>query len=139
MAHGQQITYCVDPILTSFISINLPSSTVMMMVSVSLEGRNGTMENGGINSHTSAKVWRNLILGSASYLGLCLVADMLAHSPPLPLIIDYDSEIGDIGAEDEEGIAHALQQRDRVRRIRLWMPVLKLQKLLHQEKPTFLM
>ena len=33
--------------------------------------------------------WRNLILGAASYLGLCLactngtpVADMLAHSPP---------------------------------------------------------
>ncbi|KAI0276410.1 hypothetical protein BGY98DRAFT_986246, partial [Russula aff. rugulosa BPL654] len=33
--------------------------------------------------------WRNLILGSATYLGLCLVctygtpvADMLAHSPP---------------------------------------------------------
>ena len=54
--------------------------------------------------------WRNLILGSASYLDLCLVctsgkpvADMLTLSPPLPLIIDYDSENGDIGAEDEEG------------------------------------
>ncbi len=40
--------------------------------------------------------WRYLILGSASHLGLCLVcaygtpvADMLAHSPPLPLVIDY--------------------------------------------------
>jgi hypothetical protein len=54
----------------------------------------------------------------------------LAHSPPLPLIIDYDSEDDDIGAEDEEGIALALEQRDRVRCIRLWMPVSKLQKLL---------
>ena len=40
--------------------------------------------------------WRNLILGSASYLGLSLVclegtpvANMLTHSPPLPLVIDY--------------------------------------------------
>jgi hypothetical protein len=55
---------------------------------------------------------------------------MLAHSPPLPLTIDYDSETDDIGAEDEEGIALALEQRDRVRHIRLWMPVSKLQKLL---------
>src|SRR6267154_3223413 len=51
--------------------------------------------------------WRRLILGSASYLGLCLVctngtpvADMLSHSPPLPLIIDYHGH--DITAEDEE-------------------------------------
>ena len=40
--------------------------------------------------------WRRLIFGSASFLGLCLVcthgtpvADMLAHSPPFPLVIDY--------------------------------------------------
>ncbi|KAF8498670.1 hypothetical protein F5888DRAFT_1690907 [Russula emetica] len=55
---------------------------------------------------------------------------MLANSPPFPLIIDYDGENDDISAEDEEGIALALEQRDRVRRIRLWMPVSKLQKLL---------
>ena len=77
--------------------------------------------------------WRNLILGSASYLGLCLVcthdtpvADMLAHSPPLPLVIDYQDH--DITADDEEAIILALTQRDRVRRIRLGIPVLKLQK-----------
>jgi hypothetical protein len=83
--------------------------------------------------------WRNLILGSASYLGLCLVctygtpvADMLAHSPPLPLVIDYedDGEDTDITAEDEEAIILALAQRDRVRRIRLGIPVLKLQQLI---------
>ena len=79
--------------------------------------------------------WRDLILASASYLGLCLVctyrtpvAYMLAHSPPLPLAIDYIGR--DIAAEDEEGIILALEQRDRVRRIRLSLPVLKLQKLI---------
>ncbi len=78
--------------------------------------------------------WRNLILGSASYLGLCLVctygtpvADMLAHSPPLPLVIDYFGQ--DITAEDEEAIILSLAQRDRVRRIRFHIPVLQLQKL----------
>jgi hypothetical protein len=78
--------------------------------------------------------WRNLILGSASYLGLCLVctygtpvADMLAHSPPLPLIIDYP---GDITTKDDEAIILALEQRDRVRRIRLHKPLLSLQKLI---------
>ena len=55
---------------------------------------------------------------------------MLAHSPPLPLVIDYDGENDDIDAEDEEGITLALEQRDRVRRVRLWMPVSKLQNLL---------
>ena len=82
--------------------------------------------------------WRNLILGSASYLGLCLVctygtpvADMLTHSPPLPLVIDYyDGENTNITAEGEEAIILALEQRDRVQRIRLILPVLKLQKLI---------
>ena len=79
--------------------------------------------------------WRNLILRSASYLGLCLVctygtpvADMLANSPPLPLAIDYRDK--DITAEEEEAIILALAQRDRVRRLRLVIPVLKLQKLI---------
>ena len=79
--------------------------------------------------------WRNIILGSASYLGLCLVctygtpvADMLAHSPPLPLVIDYPDD--DITAKDEEAIMLALEQRDRVRRIRFGIPVRKLQKLI---------
>ena len=81
--------------------------------------------------------WRNLILGSASYLGVCLVctfgtpvADMLAHSPPLPLIIDYDDEHDALTAEDEGAIVLALGHRYRVRRIRLAMPVPILQKLI---------
>jgi hypothetical protein len=53
---------------------------------------------------------------------------MLAHSPPLPLVIDYCGQ--DITAEDEEAIILALAQRDRVRRIRFNIPVLKRQKLI---------
>jgi hypothetical protein len=82
--------------------------------------------------------WRNLILGSASYLDLSLVcsegtpvANMLAHSPPLPLVIDYDvDEDRDITTEDEEGMIFALKQRDRVRRVRLLMPVTILRRLI---------
>ena len=82
--------------------------------------------------------WRYLVLGSTSYLHLCLVctrgtpvADMLAHSPPLPLVIDHHiDKYHDITAEDEEGIVLALQHRDRVRRIRLKKSVPILQRLI---------
>ena len=53
---------------------------------------------------------------------------MLAHSPPLPLVVDYNNR--NITEEDEEAILLALEQRDRVRRIRFYMPVMKLQKLI---------
>jgi hypothetical protein len=53
---------------------------------------------------------------------------MLAQSPPLPLVIDYEGTV--FSAEDEEAIILALAQRDRVRRIRFYIPVLKLQKLI---------
>ena len=79
--------------------------------------------------------WRNLILGSASYLRLSLVCtpgtpveNMLAHSPPLPLTVEYTSKDG-ITAEDEEGILLALEQRHRVRHLRLELPVQNLRKL----------
>ena len=62
--------------------------------------------------------WRNILFGSALYLELSLVctygtpvADMLAHSPPLPLVLDYQ-EIGrGITTDDEDGIILALKQR----------------------------
>ena len=70
--------------------------------------------------------WRNVILGSASHLGLSLVctygtpvADMLEHQPPFPLVFDYFKATRDITTEDEEGIFLALKRHDRVRRIRL--------------------
>jgi hypothetical protein len=50
---------------------------------------------------------------------------MLAYSPPLPLVIDYFDRDHDINAEDEEGILLALEQRDRICRIRFQMPVLR--------------
>ncbi|KAH9957591.1 hypothetical protein BC827DRAFT_1224515 [Russula dissimulans] len=82
--------------------------------------------------------WRYLILGSASYLQLCLlctfgtpIVDMLAHSPPLPLTLDYIcSNNHDIGSEVEDEIILALQHRRRVRRIRLRMPMQNLRKLI---------
>jgi hypothetical protein len=55
---------------------------------------------------------------------------MLDHSPPLPLIIDYDEQDDNITAEDEEGIVLSLKQYDRVRRIRLRLSVQTLQKLI---------
>ena len=79
--------------------------------------------------------WRDVILRSPSYLGLSLVctngtpvADMLAHSPLLPLLIDYSSR--EISTEDEEGIILALRQLDRVCRVRLQLPATSLQKLI---------
>ena len=53
---------------------------------------------------------------------------MLAHSPPLPLVIDFEGR--EITTEDEEAIILALEQRDRVRRIRFDIHPLKLQKLI---------
>lgn len=80
--------------------------------------------------------WRYLILGSTSYLRLRLVCthrtplvDMLAHSPPLPLIIDLIDQDHDIAAKDD-GIMLALRHRDRVCRIRLRMPVPDLQRFI---------
>ena len=73
--------------------------------------------------------WQNLILGLSSYLGLSLVctygtpvADMLAHSPPLPLVINFFDDDRIITAKDEEAMILALKQRDRVCRIRIQVP-----------------
>jgi len=55
---------------------------------------------------------------------------VLAHSPAFPLVIDYWDRERDVTAKEEEGIILALNQRDRVRRIRFYMPVLTLQKLM---------
>ena len=80
--------------------------------------------------------WRNVVLGSASYLELSLfctfgtpVANMVAHSPPLPLVIDYFGQF-DATAEDEEEAICAFKQHDRVRRVRLLIPVTSLQKFI---------
>ncbi|KAI0286289.1 hypothetical protein BC826DRAFT_1189418 [Russula brevipes] len=88
--------------------------------------------------------WRCLILTSAPYLRLCLVcthgtpvANMLAHSPHLPLVVYYCFNVDfydhDTVAEDEvdeEEINLALGYRDRIRRITLQIPAQNLQKVL---------
>jgi hypothetical protein len=54
---------------------------------------------------------------------------MLAHSPPLPLTVDYGSLSEEcITAQDEEGILLALGQRHRLRHLRLVFPVSNLRK-----------
>ena len=56
---------------------------------------------------------------------------MLAHSPTfLPLVVDYYYEDSYMNAEDEERIFLALEQRDRVLRIRLRTEVPNLQRLI---------
>ena len=86
------------------------------------------------------------MLESASLLDLSLlctygtpVADMLAHSPPLPLILDYHDLYDYVTADDELGIITALEHRDRVRRIRIMQPIHILHRLikaLHGEFPN---
>ena len=80
--------------------------------------------------------WRNILFGSALDLELSLVctfgtpvADMLAHSPPLPLVLDYVDNGRDITRDDEDGIILALKQRGRVLRVRL-LSVTSLQKFI---------
>jgi hypothetical protein len=70
--------------------------------------------------------WRYLILGSRTLLDLHLVctfgvpvADMLAHSPPLPLTIYYYYDDREMTAEDEQGVLLALEHRDRVHHVAL--------------------
>ncbi|KAH9955676.1 hypothetical protein BC827DRAFT_830422 [Russula dissimulans] len=86
--------------------------------------------------------WRYLILCSSAHLRLCLVctrgtpvATMLAHSPPLPIIIDWHPDnyrrlkTRHLRTGDIEEIILALKQHDRVRRIRIEMPLDDLQKV----------
>ena len=54
---------------------------------------------------------------------------MLAHSPSLPLVIDYFHVDHGI-TEDEEGAILALKHRDRIRHVRLFISVTCLQKLI---------
>jgi hypothetical protein len=73
------------------------------------------------------RLWRILILESPPRLFdlhlYCTngvpVADMLAHSPLLPIVIHYHHHWV-ITAKDVSGILLALRHRDRVRRVDLW-------------------
>jgi hypothetical protein len=87
--------------------------------------------------------WRCLILSSSSRLDLHLlctygvpVADMLAHSPPLPLIVFYHWQATcqdrdpEMTPKDEQGALLAISNRDRVRRIALAMSAPELEKFI---------
>ena len=81
--------------------------------------------------------WRYLILGSTSRLRLCLlcthntpIADMLTHSPPLPLVIDHMEPGEGRTVENEEGMLLALQHRDRIRRVRISWPIPSLKRFI---------
>jgi hypothetical protein len=58
------------------------------------------------------------------------IADMLAHSPPLPLTIWYTNGNRTMSAKDDEGALLALSHSDRVHRIALWMPAPNLGKFI---------
>jgi len=58
------------------------------------------------------------------------VLETLAHLPPLPLVVDYQDATATIRAKDELGMSHALQLRDRVRRVVLSILPASLHKLL---------
>jgi hypothetical protein len=55
---------------------------------------------------------------------------MLAHSPPLPLVLDHVTGNEDLAIEDEEGAILALKQYNRLRRVRLDMSATSVQKLI---------
>jgi hypothetical protein len=81
--------------------------------------------------------WRYIILASRSVLDLHLlctygvpVADMLAHSPSLPLTIYYNNGDRTMTIEDEQGVLLALSHRDRLHRIALRMPAPNLDKFI---------
>ena len=81
--------------------------------------------------------WRYLILASPSQLDLHLlctygvpIANMLAHSPPLPLTICYYDKDRETTEEDDEGILLALRHTDRVHYIHLDFPSPKLLKFI---------
>ena len=81
--------------------------------------------------------WRYLILASPLQLDLHLlctygvpIANMLAHSPPLPLTILYHEGGRETTEEDDEGILLALEHTDRVQYIHLDLPSPKLLKFI---------
>jgi hypothetical protein len=76
-----------------------------------------------------AEPYTGVTIPPGSFLRMAHVADMLAHSRPLPLIIDYVDKTSR-HHRDEQCIILTLQHRDRVRRIRVLMPVPNLQKLI---------
>ncbi|KAI0245641.1 hypothetical protein BJV78DRAFT_1287367 [Lactifluus subvellereus] len=58
------------------------------------------------------------------------IANMLAHSPLLPLTINYYEAVRETTEEDEDGILLALRHSDRVHHISLYLPSPKLRNVI---------
>ena len=109
-------------------------------VIASYGSRNGTANIGGTSSRTFAEAGDTSSLGPhpTSDLGVCLfcapgapVADILAHSPPFPIVIDhFHIDRGDFITGDVEGIIPALGHCDRVLTIRFRTPAHMMEKIL---------
>ena len=87
-------------------------------------GVNWNTQLGWRNLSHVCRRWRRLVYGSAAYLDMQILCtngtplvETLVHLPPLPIVIDYQHATTAIGAQDQLGIFHALQLRDRVRRV----------------------
>ena len=90
--------------------------------------------------------WRHLIYEFSSYLGMHIqytnsspMVNTLDHLPLLPLFVYYSSDFfaPTIPTQDESGIYHALQLRDRIRHIDLNLPPSILHKVLVLMNETF--
>ena len=73
--------------------------------------------------------WRYLIYDSLSLLDMCLLItngsppmDLLAHLPPMPLVIECENNITAWVRPDEENVYTGLQHPDRLRRVVLQGP-----------------
>jgi hypothetical protein len=84
------------------------------------------------------RIWRQLILASPTRLDLHLVCTygtpittMLAHSPPLPLIVYFPGRLGNATGRDEDDVLFALQHRERVHSIHLRAPATSLPNLMN--------
>jgi hypothetical protein len=91
-----------------------------------VDGTNWNQERWWYKLTHVCRRWRRLILSYPSHLDLHIVCtygtpviDMLAHSPPFQLIINYPNQNAGITPEDEEGLLFALQYRERISRISL--------------------
>ena len=73
--------------------------------------------------------WRHLVHSSTFHLGVRIpctngtpIVDTLDHLSPIPLFVNYRDTDGTISEQDELGLYHVLQLRDRVRTIDLNLP-----------------
>jgi hypothetical protein len=88
--------------------------------------------------------WRRVLLESPNRLGTTLICtsrtpvkDLLAHSPPLPIIVYYGNPEPLDTQDDVNDILLALQHPDRVRRINLHLPSASMRKVFRSMQGPF--